>query len=154
MDDDAFSLQPEGIIKGSAQFDPHHDCRLELRRWWVEEPLRWVAWLLQNPSDAGADRNDPTIFRIIHFSRAWGYDGAIVVNLWPFIASRPADLWRWTNWESRGPDWYARDAMMFNEDYVEEAGRAACLRTLAATTSANVTGTALPSWRMVSDHEP
>lgn len=40
-----------------------------------------------NPSDAGERRNDPTALRVTNFTRAWGYDGWIGVNLYPFIAA-------------------------------------------------------------------
>jgi hypothetical protein len=96
-------------IKGSAVFGRERTLRLEIRRWWVPEPKRWAAWLMLNPSVAGENRNDPTAQRVTHFTRAWGYDGWIGVNLYPFISSKPAEMWRWANWQNHGPAWDVRD---------------------------------------------
>ena len=115
------------------------DCgqyRTELRRWWGVGPL--VAWLMLNPSRANGLIDDPTVLRIIGFTWRWGYDGLVVVNFYPYRASKPADLWQWCGglpwWE--GPersvfDPYRRDAAHRNLDVVERAGRAAALRMVA-----------------------
>ena len=104
-----FALEQTVKIEGDATFARNRTLRMQLRRWWTERPKRWAAWLMTNPSDAGASRNDPTMLRVIHFTRSWGYDGCIAANLYPFIASNPKDMWAWRRWEDNGPDWYARD---------------------------------------------
>lgn len=119
------------IVKGSARFAFDRTCRMEMRRWWVENPTRWAAWLMLNPSNAGAVQNDPTAVRVTHFTRSWGYDGWIGVNVYPFIASKPAAMWHRANWQARGPDWEARDAMQANEAHLEEVARMATLRMVA-----------------------
>ena len=112
------------------------DCgtyRYELRRWWGTGAP--VAWLMLNPSTADAKQDDPTLRRIIGFSYRWGYGGLIVVNLYPFRASKPADLWHWCKqlpWFGGRPFCpYARDAAHLNGDFVEAAARAAVLRMVA-----------------------
>ena len=45
-----------------------------------------------NPSTADGSRDDPTIRRVIGFSRRWGFASALVVNLFAWRATRPADL--------------------------------------------------------------
>ncbi len=121
------------VLYGNAKFSCERSCRNELRRWWVEKPERWAAWLMLNPSNAGAEKNDPTMLRVIHFTRAWGYDGAIVVNLYPFITPDPRDMWGLALWDKavHGPDWYARDAIHHNANYIEAAARAAHIRIVA-----------------------
>ena len=84
-----------------------------------------------NPSDADSKKDDPTTRRLTHFTRTWGYDGWIAVNLYPFISSDPAEMWKRANWEFNGPDWYARDDMLANLSDIEKAGRMSALRVVA-----------------------
>lgn len=49
-----------------------------------------VGWILCNPSTADATADDPTIGKLTKYSKAWGYDGLWVCNLW---ARRSTD-WR------------------------------------------------------------
>lgn len=67
--------------------------RYRLDRWWGDGPR--VVWVMLNPSTADADIDDPTIRRVMRFSREWGYDGCTVLNLWPFRATKPSDLATW-----------------------------------------------------------
>lgn len=58
--------------------------RWSLHRVWDEtKPLLLV--IMHNPSIANADREDPTMLRVIHFAKLWGFGGAVVVNLFPWI---------------------------------------------------------------------
>lgn len=59
------------------------------RRW---APGALVLWCALNPSDADGQRDDPTLHRMMHFSRAWGYGGLLVVNLAALVSSHPDDL--------------------------------------------------------------
>ena len=126
-----FELEAPAQIKGSALFAREGTLRREIRRWWVAEPKRWAAWLMLNPSTAASEKNDPTALRVTHFSRSAGCDGWIGVNLYPFIASDPVAMWKWANWEARGPDWYARDALLANLGDIERVGRLSSLRIVA-----------------------
>ncbi len=47
---------------------------------------------MHNPSTADGDRDDPTIRKIIKFTKSWGYGGLYVGNLFPFRATNPKDL--------------------------------------------------------------
>lgn len=118
-------------VNGNAKFARNGTIRREIRRWWTPEPKRWVAWLMTNPSNAGADRNDPTALRVTAFSQTWGYDGWIGVNLIPFVSSTMSPMWKWFDWENNGPDWYARDDLGFNLADIEKVGREAHLRIAA-----------------------
>jgi hypothetical protein len=118
-------------LQGSAAFSREGTLRREIRRWWVSQPTRWAAVLMLNPSRAGKDRNDPTAMRTTHFTRAADCDGWIGVNLYPFISSTPAEMWRWANWQAHGPEWSVRDDLQANLQDIEEAARQCVLRIVA-----------------------
>lgn len=126
-----YALESPVEIRGSARFSRDGTLRHEIRRWWVDEPKRWAAVLMLNPSVAAKDRNDPTALRVTHFLKASGCDGWIGVNLYPFIASEPSAMWKWANWEANGPDWFARDSLQANLGDIETAARASSLRIVA-----------------------
>lgn len=67
-------------------------CRLTLLRGW-EDGKGLAGWLLCNPSTADGQDDDPTVRRMIHFSKAAGCGGLIAVNLWPWRTPYPCDLW-------------------------------------------------------------
>ena len=72
------------------------DCRryrYTLWRCW-DASLPVVAWVLLNPSTADGKSDDPTIRRLIGFSRGWGYGGLRVVNLFAWRATDPDELER------------------------------------------------------------
>lgn len=56
-------------------------CRFWLKRAWGAGPL--ITWIMCNPSDADATRDDPTMRRVIEFSLAWGYGSCVVINIIP-----------------------------------------------------------------------
>lgn len=53
-----------------------------------------AAFVMLNPSTADADTDDPTIRRCIGFARQWGCGKLVVLNLFAFRATKPADLKR------------------------------------------------------------
>lgn len=70
--------------------------RFTLGRDWSDEPglldselAGEVAWIMCNPSTADADVDDPTIRRIVKFSRSWGYQRLRVVNLAAYRTPNP-----------------------------------------------------------------
>ncbi|MGB0972859.1 MAG: DUF1643 domain-containing protein, partial [Mycobacterium sp.] len=48
-----------------------------------------VVWIMANPSTADAKRDDPTIQRVVKFSKRWGYGRCEVVNLHPRVSPDP-----------------------------------------------------------------
>lgn len=67
--------------------------RYSLERLWTSaNPL--ITWIMLNPSTADADKDDPTIRRCMDFSRSWGFAGMVVVNLFAWRATDPADMKR------------------------------------------------------------
>ena len=79
-----------GVLKG-AVLSPCGTYRYKLTRTW-DTSLPKVCWIMLNPSTADAIEDDPTIEKCMKFSRAWGYGGLIVVNLFAFRATDPKDL--------------------------------------------------------------
>lgn len=70
------------------------DCgryRFRLTRRWGDGPT--CGFIMLNPSTADAETDDPTIRRCISFAKREGCGGLVVVNLYAFRATKPADLW-------------------------------------------------------------
>lgn len=65
--------------------------RYSLKREWDVRLPKLIVCML-NPSRADAERDDPTILRLIAFAKSWGYGGLEVINLRSWRASRPRDL--------------------------------------------------------------
>ena len=104
-------------------------CRFELRRVWGGGPL--AAWLMCNPSYADSDKDDPTMLRVIHFSRSWGYAGVIVLNCFPYISPSIPELKRWLALGGKDGDTTTR---LINENvvYIQRALEGASHRRIVA----------------------
>jgi hypothetical protein len=67
-------------------------------RWWLRRSWKYggngrtVCFIMLNPSTADALVDDPTVRRCMGFTRAWGFSGLSVRNLFPFRATDPAEL--------------------------------------------------------------
>lgn len=80
----------------------HPGYRYDLTRWWAttdDTPGspgtvsdQRLLWIMLNPSTATQTTDDPTISRCITYSRAWGFPGLTVVNLFALRATDPKDL--------------------------------------------------------------
>jgi len=81
------------VIAAAAQFSPCGRYRWWLQRCWDPQrpPLLFIGL---NPSRADAQRDDPTLRRLLGFARAWGYGGLEVLNLFARISASPAALRR------------------------------------------------------------
>ncbi|MCE2516245.1 MAG: DUF1643 domain-containing protein [Alphaproteobacteria bacterium] len=88
-------LGKEGVMKRSATFSDCGKYRYRLDRDWsdmlTDNPRR-ALWIMLNPSTADASEDDPTIRRIINFSKREGCSALTVLNLSPRIATDPAEL--------------------------------------------------------------
>lgn len=94
-------------VHASADFSIDGKLRLRLDRWWAPGPRALVC--MTNPSTAGAHDNDATVWNLIALVRALGFPGFTVVNWLPYVATSPADLFRWRNQllETDGPAYRA-----------------------------------------------
>ena len=93
------AIGPDGLA--TAPFDENRDYRYRLSRVW-DDRLPRVVWCMLNPSTASAFRSDPTINRVISFSRSWGFGAAEVVNLFALRSPSPTKL-LWAR-DPVGPD--------------------------------------------------
>ena len=79
----------------------HHDTQGlsddERYRWWFER--RWgdgplLCWVGLNPRSVDKDGGNrrPTLRKVEHWARTWGYDGVLIVNLFAYRATDPKEL--------------------------------------------------------------
>ena len=107
-------------IRRSANLSTCETYRWALRRWWFTHELYdglILPWIMLNPSHGDGEIDDPTLQRIIGFSWRWGFDGILVVNLFPYRSPKPSALQEWLRWDQRR-DWDARDALWENQAHV------------------------------------
>lgn len=64
-----------------AVFSDDHKYRYALWRKWKLNSTNHIMFIGLNPSRANETFNDPTITRLINFSKDWGYDGMYMANL-------------------------------------------------------------------------
>lgn len=84
------------LMSRHAQISSDGLYRYSLHREWREASERpwWVTFIMLNPSTADANVDDPTIRRCIGFAKAWRATGLVVLNLYAYRATQPADLWK------------------------------------------------------------
>jgi hypothetical protein len=96
-------LSKAARIRRGARFSPCRTWRYRLWRIW--EPSRGlVAWIGLNPSTADETNNDPTVERCERRTRAMGYGGMTMLNLFGFRATDPAVMKAATEPVGRGND--------------------------------------------------
>ena len=81
----------KGGMKTHAIISQDNKYRYQLSRIWDEEKPK-VLFIMLNPSTADADRDDPTIRRVMNFAKSWGYGGVFVGNLYAFRSTDPKVL--------------------------------------------------------------
>jgi hypothetical protein len=115
--------------KSNAEFSIDGKFRLRLDRWWEFGPRALVC--MANPSTAGAHDDDATIRNLTALIKALGYPGFTVVNWLPYIATKPADLFRWRNGlaEHDGPLYRAVHAAALQA--IDEVAHGAAIRFVA-----------------------
>tara|TARA_B100001029_G_C15043821_1_gene445607 strand:+ start:908 stop:1372 length:465 start_codon:yes stop_codon:yes gene_type:complete len=78
-------------MKGHAKFSKDGLYRYSLCRIW-ENKLPKILFIMLNPSLACASKNDPTIKKLINFSKSWGFGGFHVGNLYSNISPYPKNI--------------------------------------------------------------
>lgn len=111
MDDGLFPLRDVGGVDlthpdaGRLGYDPDDVLRtamlsdekpVPLYRWTLHRrfgPGEILRFIMLNPSTADALKDDPTIVKCIGFATRLGFGAIDVVNLFPWRATKPRDLW-------------------------------------------------------------
>lgn len=77
-------------------FSSDRRYRYTLIHRWDEllNPQNGIAWICLNPSTADENQLDPTLRRIRDFSATWGYSYFVMLNLFAWRATVPADMKR------------------------------------------------------------
>lgn len=88
------SVYPAGlVVERRARISPDGLYRYGLIRKWNHE-AQPATFIMLNPSTADGTQDDPTIRRCVGFAQALGCGGIVVVNLYAYRATKPADLWQ------------------------------------------------------------
>lgn len=95
-------------VGGSAVFSDDGVYRYLLSRVWAR-PTPAVCWVMLNPSTADADLDDQTIRRCTYYSRRAGAGSLLVVNLYAYRATHPAELLTAPNPTGGRENWIAID---------------------------------------------
>lgn len=78
-------------MERAAEFSGCGRYRYSLRRRWADGGPP-ACWIMLNPSTADAEKDAPTIRRCIGFSKAWGHNALVVVNLFALRSTDPTAL--------------------------------------------------------------
>ena len=78
-------------MERSAILSQDGQYRYQLSRVWDETKPK-ILFVMLNPSTADANIDDPTIRRVVNFSKSWGYGGVFVGNLYAFRSTNPKNL--------------------------------------------------------------
>lgn len=88
---DLFGTELAVTMDAGAEFSPDRKYRYALWRIWDKsKPL--VMFIGLNPSTANETQSDPTISRVMDFSKRWGYGGFYMMNLFGIVSSKPEIL--------------------------------------------------------------
>ncbi|MAM05239.1 MAG: hypothetical protein CMD06_04690 [Flavobacteriales bacterium] len=83
-------------MKKKALFSKDQKYRYLLERTWNNSKKK-LLFIMLNPSSADSKKDDPTIRRLISFSKKWGYGGFKVCNLYSYVTSSPSTLYSSSN---------------------------------------------------------
>lgn len=78
-------------MRSLAIFSDDEKCRYVLRRVWDDKKGK-IVFIGLNPSTATEIKNDPTVSRMISFSKLHGFGSISVCNLFAFRTTFPSDL--------------------------------------------------------------
>lgn len=83
-------IPPPYDSPAGARISPCKKFRYLLWRRWGRGKL--LVFFMLNPSTADHLKNDQTIKKCMGFAKVFGYDGILVINLFGYRATNPADL--------------------------------------------------------------
>lgn len=108
----SYLVESAPLLSGSAKavLSPDRRYRYWLDRHWGSSGTH-ATWIMLNPSTADALEDDPTIRRCTAFTKAWGLDGLIVVNLFAHRATDPRSLARQADPVGPANDEFIRQAV-------------------------------------------
>lgn len=108
----SFLSESAPLLSGSAKaiLSPDRRYRYWLDRHWGSSGTH-ATWIMLNPSTADALEDDPTVRRCTAFTKAWGLDGLIIVNLFALRATDPRALVRHPDPVGPSNDEFIRDAV-------------------------------------------
>lgn len=109
------------LIDRSAFFPEPGVRRILSRIWDKRAPVATV--IGHNPSEADADREDPTTKWMNRRFHAFGFGGYHLVNLYPFCTPSPAECYRVVGDCWQGPDWHGRDQIQHNISFVARTAK-------------------------------
>ena len=128
-------------MRGAATFDASGRYRYRLRRWWAPGPR--VAFVMLNPNNADAQRDDPTIRRCVSFARRWAFGSVDVVNIFGYRTRDPRELLRVSDPIGPDNDRYLRGAIRSAELVVCAWGAAPAAARRASQVAELLDGRAL-----------
>ena len=79
------------FIYKNATFSSCRKYRYSLSRIW-DKKKKYVLFIGLNPSTANEEVDDPTIRRCVNYSKDWGFGGLMMVNLFAYRTTLPANL--------------------------------------------------------------
>nr|WP_042806132.1 DUF1643 domain-containing protein [Thioalkalivibrio sp. ALE19] len=99
-------------VQRGARLSPCRRYRYALWRHWgpshTADAHRRMAFILLNPSTADETEDDPTIRRCMGYAFDWGFDGVVVLNLFAYRATNPAELKEQDDPVGEDNDWMLR----------------------------------------------
>jgi hypothetical protein len=88
------SSQPFCMANNGATFSKDRRRRRRLWRTIVDDRDidSTALWVMLNPSSAGADKNDATLRRVIGFTKSFGCNRVVIVNLCDIVSTNPRGM--------------------------------------------------------------
>lgn len=76
----------------TAVFSADKTYRYALSYYWNANAPQ-LCWVMCNPSSADGEKDDPTTRKVTYFTKAWGFGGWVIVNVYAYRAVSPALMW-------------------------------------------------------------
>jgi hypothetical protein len=92
-------IDRRGDTNCGASFSKCGRYRYLLWRYWhspllTGPPVTTCTWVMLNPSTADESVLDQTLRKCMGYSKAWGYDGMLIANLYALRSTDPKGLWK------------------------------------------------------------